>query len=294
VGRNFGTRLLAGSLAVIGAVAGLTPGAGAATRRARTAPHRVVPEQILSAFFGLDDGLPMNSIALCPTGPVADGMPVVFRAKVDVNTVWPWDFVVTTRSGARHVPTCATTAPANQASEDRTVLLIGELGEHATDPPVRVTVVDGLKDEVGNSLAGASAPVPPYGLGPRLVWAEPAPPAPDGLTFTPLTPRFIGMFQQNTECPSGTVQRVRVTWDGGITAPGGVEAGDAQRRAYTVTLAGGRTVVPFALADLGDHDNYHLLCLDTRGTPVEVTAAAGAFAAPHGDVNQFTSVTVQP
>jgi hypothetical protein len=219
-------------------------------------------------------------------------MPVVFRSKVDVNTVLPWDFVVTTRSGTRHVPTCATTAPANQESEDRTVLLIGELGSHASDPPERVAVTGRLKDESGHSLAGASAYVPPYGLGPRLVWAEPAPPGPDGLTFTPLTPPFIGTFQQNTACPSRTIQRVRVTWDGGIRAPGGADAGDAQRRAYTVTLASGRRVVPFALGDLGDQDNYHLLCLNKRGTPVRVAAAPGRFSAPHGDLNPFTSVKV--
>jgi len=260
---------------------------------ARAAPASAPAPKILSAFFGLDDGLPAEAAALCAPAPVLDGMPVVFRSKIAVNTLWPWDFAVITRSGLTLTPLCATTAPANQESEDRTVLVIGELGEHDTDPPVLVKVIGDLRDEAGHSLRGAEARVPPYATGPTLVYAEPAPAGePDQLTFSPLTPRAIGQFQQNTACPAGTVGQVRVTWDGGTSAPGGAEVGEAQRLAYTVSLTDGRTVTPAALADLGDHDNYHLLCLDTTGTPVQVSAAAGEFAAPHGDVNPATSVAV--
>ena len=133
---------------------------------------------ILSAFFGLDDALPNNVAGICPRGIGQDGMPVVFSVKLDVRTVYPDDFVVVDRSGARHVPLCATTAPANETSEDRTVLLIGQLGDHATDPPVRVQVVGNLRDEAGDQLAGVHRSVPPYGRGPWLVYAEQAPAVP--------------------------------------------------------------------------------------------------------------------
>jgi hypothetical protein len=249
---------------------------------------------ILSAFFGLDNGLPPQAAAICPPGPVLDGMPVVLRHEIDERTLDPTDFVVRTRSGLGLVPACATTAPANEESEDRTVLLIGELGDDPSDPPVQATVTGSLLDEGGHDLRGASAPVIPLSAGPELVYAEPAPAEPDTLTFPPLTPSVLGRFQQNTACPAGTVQRVRVTWDGGVSDPGGGEVGEAQRVAYTVRFADGATTAPAALADLGDMDNNHLLCLDRSGTPVRVSAAPGRFADPRGDVNPASTVTLSP
>ena len=247
---------------------------------------------ILSAFFGLDNALPRKVTGICPGGAGQDGMPVVFSVKLDVTTLYPRDFVVVDRSGARHVPLCATTAPANETSEDRTVLLIGQLGDHVTDPPVQVEVVGGLRDEAGDSLSGAHRSVPSYGRGPWLVYAEQAPPVPIRWSYPPGTPPLDGLLGHPTRCPAATVQQVRVTWSGGISAPGGAEVGDAQRRGYTVTLAGGRTVTPFALGDLGDHDNYQLLCLNVMGRPLRVRASAGLFAAPRGDLNPATTAPV--
>jgi hypothetical protein len=245
---------------------------------------------VLSAFFGIDNGLPVAATGLCPPAVVLDGMPVVFAEELDERTLQPTDFVVTTARGRRWVPLCATTAPANEESEDRTVLLIGELGDDPTDPPQTVTVRDALKTETGHDLKGASVGVVPLAAGPELVYAEPAPAEPDTLTYPLLTPFVIKHLQSSTTCPAGTVQRVRVTWDGGVTAPGQADSGDAQRTAYTVTMSDGREVTPAALANLGDMDNNHLLCLDTTGVPVRVAAQAGLFADPNGDVNPGTSV----
>jgi hypothetical protein len=187
---------------------------------------------------------------------------------------------------------CATTAPANEESEDRTVLLIGEFGDDPSDPPVEVEVGRMLRDEEGRGMRFARAPVIPLAAGPELVYAEPAPAESDALTFPLLTPSVIAPFQRHTECPRGTVQRLRVTWDGGVEAPGPSNPGEPQRLAYTVTLAGGRTIKPAALADLGDMDNDHLLCLDTARRPVRVSAVAGRFVDPRGDLNPATSVRV--
>lgn len=246
---------------------------------------------ILSAFFGLDNGLPPQSALICPAGPVLDGMPVVFAEEIDERTVMPGDFRVVARSGASYAPLCATTAPANEEDEDRTVLLIGMFGDEPRDPPVSVVVDGSVRTESGVELHGASAPVIPLAAGPEIVRAEPAPAESERQTFTPLTPP-ITLLQPVSTCPAPTVQRVRVIWDGGVSNPGGGDAGEAQRLAYTVTLADGRVVTPAALADLGDMDNNHLLCLTTTGTPTHVSAAAGRFADPGGDVNAPTGATV--
>ncbi len=245
---------------------------------------------VLSAFFGIDNGLPVAATGVCLPAVALDGMPVVFREEIDERTLDPTDFAVRTARGRTWVPLCATTAPANQESEDRTVLLIGELGDDPTDPPVTVTVRGSLRIESGAELRGASVGVVSLAAGPELVLAEPAPAEPDTLTYPLLTPSIIKHLQHSTACPAGTVQRVRVTWDGGVTAPGEADSGEAQRQAYTVTLADGRTVTPTALADLGDMDNNHVLCLGTSGTPVGVSARAGRFTDPNGDVNPATSI----
>lgn len=242
--------------------------------------HLATAGAILSAFFGLDGGLPPQSALICPPGPLLDGMPVVLAEELDERTIVPGDFRVISRSGARHAPLCATTAPANEEDEDRTVLLIGALGDEPADPPVSVVVTGSVRTESGAELQGATAPVIPLAAGPEIVLAEPAPDESTRQTFTPLTPP-VTLLQPASPCPAGTVQRVRVTWDGGVTAP--------SPSAYTVTMADGRTLAPTALADLGDMDNNHLLCLDAGGTPTRVAAAAGQFADPGGDLNAPTA-----
>jgi hypothetical protein len=46
------------------------------------------------------------------------------------------------------------------------------------------------------------------------------------------------------------------------------------------------------LADLGDGDNNHLLCLDTADQPVSVSFPAGIFTDPNDDLNPETEIAV--
>ena len=86
-------------------------------------------------------------------------------------------------------------------------------------------------------------------------------------------------------------------WQGGITKPNGEEVDDVERTQYTVTLdQNGSPVdtVPFALGDLDDGDNNHLLCLSEEGTPQSISFSAGYVVDPNGDLNPATAVEVQP
>ncbi len=236
----------------------------------------------LSAFFGLDNDLPLGANVLCLGAWGKDGMPVVLSHTVDAETLQPEDFRVVTRSGAERTPTCATLRPAGDAGELRTVLLIGELGDAADDPPVRVLVVDDLfSDGVRGgpvNFRGTRTPVTPLDAGPFLVVAE------------------VVTGEGRPDCPDGVQQVLRVTWAGGVRRPDGDAAGDAERALYRVTVQradGSRDeIVPTALADLGDRDNNHLLCLDTPAPAVSVSFPAGHLVDPNQDLNPDTRVAV--
>ncbi|MGY8695494.1 MAG: hypothetical protein ACKVGW_15050, partial [Verrucomicrobiia bacterium] len=72
---------------------------------------------------------------------------------------------------------------------------------------------------------------------------------------------------RGSACPPNTQQVVRVTWAGGVRLPSGDELGDAERALYRVTVEhpdGSREeIAPATLAELGDRDNNHFLCLNT-------------------------------
>jgi len=78
----------------------------------------------------------------------------------------------------------------------------------------------------------------------------------------------------------------------------GEKPGAAERSLYRVTVptpdGTTRDIVPATLADLGDGDNNHLLCLDTADKPVSVAFPAGIFTDPHDDLNPETSVSLAP
>ena len=71
---------------------------------------------------------------------------------------------------------------------------------------------------------------------------------------------------------------------------------DAERALYRVTVErpdGSRDqIVPVALADLGDGDNNHHLCLDTSAPAVSVDFPAGHLVDPNRDLNPDTHVAV--
>lgn len=249
--------------------------------------------EMLSAFFGLDNDLPWLARLICRGAPGKDGMPVIFSTEIDHTTMQAGDFRVTTASGATGEMLCVTLLPATDGGELRTVLLVGEYGTAETDPPVSVEIVGHLHSIDGTlDFRGAQIDVTPLAPGPSLVMAEIADPAAQDL----------GLGQRRTDgddCPTdGIMQAVRVVWAGGVTLENGDEPGDAERDLYRVTVRAAdgseREITPVALADLGDGDNNHLLCLDTADTPVSVSFPAGVFTDPNDDLNPATSVAVRP
>lgn len=236
---------------------------------------------ILSAFFGLDDALPMGVEFICRGGGGRDGMPVTFSRRV-LGTPTAEAFEVTTRSGARHTPVCATLAPALGATERHTVLLAGDLGGEPADPPVRVTVVRSLPLEGGGDARGLNADVVALAAGPSLVLALP----------------YAAGSLPGSACPAATTRRiVQVTWNGGVTSADGAAVGDRERlRTHvTVTRSGAPVeIAPAALADVGDNDNYLHLCLDVADVPTAVRVEAGTFVDPRGDLNAESRVDVRP
>lgn len=254
---------------------------------------RLKPGQLLSAFFGLDKGLPQGAnLAICPGAGQADGMPVIFATEVDPNTVQAGDFQIQTRSGKTGQMVCVTLMPAVDPGELRTVLLVGEFGSASQDPPVRVKISGHLLS-ADHSLdySGASIQVTPLSAGPSLVWAEVVP------QDQWQTGQTQAAFGSGTGCPPSTRSAVRVVWSGGVKGIHGQEAGEVERQLYQVSLHQGRqqrTLVPFALADLGDGDNNHLLCLDQEGLPGRVSFPAGSLRDPNQDLNPATAVMVSP
>jgi len=242
----------------------------------------------LSAFFGLDNGLPVGVNRICQGAAGQDGMPVVLSQTVDAGTVQPEDFRIVTRSGVEHTPICSTLGPARDPGELRTVLLIGEFGDAADDPPMKVLVVgdlfsDGVTGEQVN-FRGTQTQVTPLDAGPSLVLAEVVPE--DGWSTE----------GRGSRCPDGVLQVVRATWAGGVRLPNGGELGDAERLLYRVTVerpdGSSDEIAPAALADLGDGDNNHHLCLDTSAPAVSVSFPAGHLVDPNQDLNPDARVAV--
>ena len=79
--------------------------------------------------------------------------------------------------------------------------------------------------------------------------------------------------------------------------PNREELGEAQRALYKVSLTdadGSRSEVsPAALAELGDEDNNHFLCMDTTTPATAVAFPAGHLVDPNGDLNADSKVMVR-
>ncbi|MEM1246482.1 MAG: hypothetical protein AAGK22_08920 [Acidobacteriota bacterium] len=251
-----------------------------------TAPVQGQEPRLLSAFFGLDDALPARANLLCAQAEGKDGLPVVLSHTVEPEEIQPEDFRIVTRSGAEQTPLCATLRPAADPGEHRTVLLIGEFGNASDDPPAKARVVgdvtsDGTSGDPVN-FRGAEIAVTPLESGPSMVLAEVVSEVPPG--------------GRGSLCPEGTLQTLRVTWNGGVRRPGGEEVGDAERKLYRVTVEGAagssEDIPPAALAELGDNDNNHFLCLDTAARALSVAFPGGHLVDPNQDLNEQTEVPV--
>jgi hypothetical protein len=246
---------------------------------------------LLSAFFGLDNGLFRVANLICPGAAGRDGMPVIFSSEIDHTTIQAGDFEVTTAAGVTGEMHCVSLLPATDAGELRTALLIGEFGNAKADPPAQVKIVGNLHsiDRMRN-FRGASIGVTPLEAGPELVMAE-------RVSDTAVDMGLGNWRTRGSSCPSkGVIQAIRVVWAGGVSLKSGDQPGDAERQRYRVKVRTGagedREVIPLALADLGDPDNNHVLCLDTADQAVSVSFPAGTFQDPNGDLNPQTTVSV--
>ncbi|MFC4993038.1 hypothetical protein [Rubritalea tangerina] len=189
--------------------------------------------ELLSAFYGLDSSLPqiLNRFIHKDTGG-KDGMPVVFSHELDIHSLQAGDFKITTESGTSGSLTCVTLAPANDLGELKTVLLVGEYGS-IHDQPVEVEIVGNLlsKDHKVN-FRGKKAKVTRLEDGPTMVLAQ----------IVPKSEWEIGKratrlpLGGGSGCPPGTKQVVRVTWQGGVTKPGGAEIDDTERLLYKISI----------------------------------------------------------
>ena len=241
-------------------------------------------DTLVSAFFGLDNGLP--SLLCNQPGSLLDGMPVNFIFPIDASTLSESDFEVEDSLGNIHIPMCAVLAPANENGENRTVLLLGEFGTAVTNPPVEVRVVGDLFTT--NTLSGESACSEIINL--------------NGITTTNVIPLDDGpslFFAQRidgnlNECNSGT-QTIQVAWNGGITP---YISGDTESDLFQYYIgysdSSGVPIphVPISIADINDNDNFHQLCFSTSDEIVKVSMMANAVEDPNQDPNLYSEIDV--
>ena len=241
-------------------------------------------DTLLSAFFGLDNGLP--SLLCNQLGSQLDGMPVNFKFPLDASSLSETDFEVLDSLGNIHTPICAFLAPANENGENRTVLLLGEFGTAVTNPPVEVRVVGDLFTT--DTLSGESACSEIINL--------------NGFTTTNIIPLDDGpslFFAQRidgnlNECNSGT-QTIQVAWNGGITP---YISGDAESDLYQYYVGYSNSSgvltphIPISIADINDNDNFHQLCFSTSDEIVKVSMMTNTVEDPNQDPNLYSEIDV--
>ena len=241
---------------------------------------------IVSAFFGLDNAMPIQANFLCPGASGMDGMPVNFLYPIDPTTLAASDFEVLDSTGTIHIPLCAVLAPANESGENRTVLLIGDLGSATTNPPVEVRVVGDVFTM--NTITGESACSELINL--------------NGLSTTNVVPLAEGpslFFAQRIEGPlnecSSANQTIQVAWNGGVTPhiTGDIESDLYQYYIGYANVSGVLVPhIPIAIADINDNDNFHQLCFSTTDTIVKISMLANTVEDPNQDPNLFCEIDV--
>jgi hypothetical protein len=241
---------------------------------------------IVSAFFGLDDAMPIQANFLCPGAAGMDGMPVNFIYPIDASTLSASDFEVEDNLGNIHIPMCAVLAPANENGENRTVLLIGEFGNADTSPPVEVRVVGDLFtistlagetacSEIMNLNGVATTNVVPLSDGPSLFFAQ----------------RIDGNLN---ECSSG-IQTIQVAWNGGVTPfIDGESENDLFQYYVGYSESSGELIphTPISIADINDNDNFHQLCFATTNEIVKISMMPNTVEDPNQDPNPYTEIEV--
>ena len=241
-------------------------------------------DTLVSAFFGLDNGLP--SLLCNQFGSLLDGMPVNFKFPLDASSLSETDFEVVDSLGNIHIPMCAVLAPANENGENRTILLLGEFGTAVTNPPVEVRVVGDLFTI--DTLAGESACSAIKNL--------------NGITTTNVIPLADGpslFFAQRidgnlNECNSGT-QTIQVAWNGGVTP---YISGDTESDLFQYYVGYSESSgvliphVPISIADINDNDNFHQLCFSTSDEIVKISMMANTVEDPNQDPNLYCEIDV--
>ena len=241
-------------------------------------------DTLVSAFFGLDNGLP--SLLCNQLGGLLDGMPVNFKFPLDASSLSETDFEVIDSLGNIHTPICVSMAPADENGENRTVLLLGEFGTAVINPPVEVRVVGDLFTT--DTLSGESVCSAIINL--------------NGITTTNVIPLADGpslFFAQRidgnlNECNSGT-QTVQVAWNGGITPfIGGDTESDLFQYYVGYSYCSGDLIphVPISIADINDNDNFHQLCFSTSDEIVKISMMANTVEDPNHDPNLYSEIDV--
>jgi hypothetical protein len=240
----------------------------------------------VSAFFGLDNGLPILANALCLGATGMDGMPVNFNYPIDGSSLSASDFAVIDSLGNVHTPMCAVLAPANETGENRTVLLIGEFGAAVTNPPVRVNITDNLFttntlveesscSEIINLNGAYTTNVVPLSEGPSLFFAQ----------------KIEGGIN---DCDLG-IQTIQVAWDGGVAPFINGDAEDDLFQYYTGYSDSSGVLIahqPIAIEDINDNDNFHQLCFSTNEEIVRISIVANTVEDPNQDSNSYSEIDV--
>ena len=233
---------------------------------------------ILTAYLGVLDTPAIGAALLggvsgCEQQPLDEGMPVVLSHRVDGATLDSNDFVVTTVGGAAMTPTCATLEPATDDDELQTVLLTGPMGS-SDDLPAEVAVVGELLAIDGTVLTGiATDTVSTFETGPRLVLAR--------------------LDPAGALCASlGSSHEIQMTWEGGVSGPRGAEPGAVELERLSVIDIDGGAHALLGFDDLGDGDNYLVVCVPPDVEPSMIEVLQDTVYDPTNNPNPATAVEV--
>ncbi len=243
--------------------------------------------KMLSAFFGLDNGLTPQSRLIWRKAPGKDGMPIVFSHEIDPQTLDAADFQIKTQKGEIRGVEFVSYKPAVEEFELRTILLIGEYGDYPDNEPAEVTITGTLKTRDGRDLKGQKIAVTPLKEGPFISYAE----------YFKLDDQYPYVEKgRGCDCPKTETQVVvKVVWSGGVRSKEGQEIGEAERKHFHVKLLVDRDTIevhPFQIADLRDNENNIDLCIKEAGIPISVKADENIAIDPNDDLNPETEINI--